>query len=131
MASKNGKNYRAANGTVIKNYGQRIITGQNESGHNVSLPIQVADVNKVLGSAREMIGAGNKIVLERDQHGKNVSYMEHKPTGQITTINEVNGTFQFKIIIPKGEGNCVQEVKEEVQDQGFPRQGTLEADLFY
>ena len=48
-ASKKGKNYTAANGSTIKNYGQRVITGKNEHGNAVSVPIQIADVNKVFG----------------------------------------------------------------------------------
>eukprot|EP00959_Pyramimonas_sp_CCMP1952_P338477 7088403-Pyramimonas_sp.AAC.1 len=29
-ASKQGRHYSAANGTTIKNYGQRVVTGKNE-----------------------------------------------------------------------------------------------------
>ena len=46
-ASKAGRGYSAANGSIIKNYGQRVIVGKDGSGTTVSLPIQVADVKKV------------------------------------------------------------------------------------
>ena len=77
-ASKTGRHYRAANGTAIRNYGQRVVRGTNEVGMPVSLPIQVADVNKVLGSVREMVKAGNKVVFDEDANGKCCSYVEYK-----------------------------------------------------
>ena len=50
-ASQAGKHYSAANGSVIHNYGQRVFRGMSEEGAGVTMPIQVADVGKVLGSA--------------------------------------------------------------------------------
>ena len=129
--TKTGKHYRAANGSAIRNYGQRVVRGTNENGTPVSLPIQVADVNKVLGSAREMLETGNRIVLDRDEQGRSCSYIEHKSSGQKTAVHEKNGAFQFNIIIPKGKGEEVSSVQEREACQGFPRQGTLAADLFY
>ena len=35
-ASKAGRRYSAANGSIIKNYGQRVIVGQDESGTHPS-----------------------------------------------------------------------------------------------
>ena len=138
-ASKTGRNYRAANGTVIRNYGQRIVRGTNEVGLPLSLPIQVADVNKVLGSVREMVRAGNKVVFDQDSSGKCCSYLEHKSTGKRTAIHENNGNFEFIIKVPKGEGSVdkVENVRAIIKNEagtdseGFPRQGTLMADLFY
>ena len=135
-ASKSGRHYRAANGTPIKNYGQRVVRGTNEAGTPVSLPIQVADVNKVLGSVREMVKAGNKVVFDEDANGKPCSYVEYKKTGMRTVIHDNNGNFQFAIRVPKGETavNKVEEDRKSEEDnrgEGFPRQGVLRADLFY
>eukprot|EP00959_Pyramimonas_sp_CCMP1952_P013722 290023-Pyramimonas_sp.AAC.1 len=55
--------------TTIKNSGQRVITGKNEHGNAVSMPIQVAEVNKVLGPVREMVNAGNRVVFDKDLNG--------------------------------------------------------------
>ena len=99
-ASHAGQHYRAANGSTIKNYGQRVVSGSNENGKKVSLPIQVADVNKVLGSVREMVNVGNRVVFDKDSNGKCCSYVEHKPTGHKTDIYERNGTFQFELKTP-------------------------------
>ena len=51
--------------------------------------------------------------------------------GQVTKVHERNGAFQFDIVIPKGKATEVDAVQDREADQGFPRQGTLEADLFY
>ena len=133
-ASKAGRHYSAANGSIIKNYGQRVIVGKDENGTTVSLPIQVADVKKVLGSVREMVKSKNRIVFDEDEQGRSCSYVEYKPTGQKTVIHERNGTFQFSIKVPKGKGGGVEEVMEGgegVRAEGFPRPGTLQTDLFY
>ena len=123
-ASQTGKHFSAANGSVIRNYGQRVIQGRSEEGATVTMPIQVADVGKVLGSAREFLDTGNRIALDRDEQGRSCSYLEHKATGHRTVVNEVRGTFQFNIRVPKGttsesEATGVQEVKNS---EGFPRQ---------
>lgn len=76
-ASKSGRNHSAANGTVIRNYSQRVILGKNDKGVNMTLPIQVAEVNKVLGSVREMVEAGNRVVFDRDAEGKPCEYVQH------------------------------------------------------
>ena len=75
--------------------------------------------------------AGNRIVLDKDVNGKCISYLERKATGKRTAIHERNGAFQLNITIPKGKDEEVDAVQVKVEEQGFPRQGTLEADLFY
>ena len=142
-ASQTGQHYWAANGSTIRNYGQRIVSGSNESGKQVSLPIQVADVDKVLGSVREMVNVGNRVVFDKGPDGKCCSYVEHKPTGHKTAIHERDGKFQFDLKIPKGKGvDSVNSVGDSVESrrrdvtvvnasEGFPRQGTLVASLFH
>ena len=93
------------------------------------MPIQVAGVGKVLGSAREFLDTGNRIVLDRDESGKPCSYVEHKATGHRTAVKERRGMFQFEIRIPKGvRDEGVGEVRDRTS---FPRQGTLAEDQFY
>ena len=43
-ASKEGRNYVAANGSNIKTYGERLIKGTTAEGIKVTMPIQIADV---------------------------------------------------------------------------------------
>ena len=133
-ASAAGRHYRAANGSIIRNYGQRVVTGRTDGGTLVSMPIQVADVGKVLGSVREMVHSGNRVVFDVDPNGHSISYLECKATGVKTAIHERCGTFQFDIKVPKGKGGGVEEVTGRggaVTREGFPRQGTLVADLFH
>ena len=108
-----------------------MITGRNESGFPVVMPIQVADVNKTLGSAREMLEAGNRVVLDRDSNGRDCSYIEHKATGRKTAVHERNGAFQFNIVVPRDKEAKVDEIEAVNAQEGCPRQGTLETDLFY
>ena len=94
--------------------------------------------NEVLGSPREMVDAGNRIALDKDNQGKSCSCLERKATGMRTVIHERNGTFQFDIQVPRGKGGGVEEVEDvrgKTEDvkrgEGFPRQGTLLTNLFY
>ena len=131
-ASAAGRHYRAANGSVIRNHGQRVATGRTNEGTLVTMPIQVADVGKVLGSVREMVHHGNRVIFDVDANGRSISYLECKTNGTKTAIHERNGTFQYDIRVPKGRGGgSVQEVRgQEINPTGdFPRQGTLMADL--
>ena len=99
------------------------------------MPIQVADVSKVLGSVREMVKAGNRVVFDEDANGNCISFLECKATNVKTAIRERNGTYQFDIRVPKGRGGGgVEEVTRSngvVNREGFPQQGTLVADLFH
>ena len=127
------KNYSAANGSVIRNFGQRVITGKNDNGATMTMPIQVAEVNKVLGSVREMVEAGNRAVLDRDNEGRPCSYVLHKASGHKTAIHERNGTFQFDLKIPKGVhlSSVEDNAAEGSKPQGFPRPGTLVEEIFH
>ena len=95
------------------------------------MPIQIADVNKVLGSAREMVESGNRVVLDRDSNGRDCSYIEHKSTGRKTAVKEVNGAFQFQVVVPRNRQASRDEIEAVNASEGFPRQGTLVTDLFY
>ena len=98
------------------------------------MPIQVADVKQVIGSVREMVDAGNRVVFDKNAEGRCISYLERKATGVKTAIHERNGTYQFDIKVPKGKGGGVEEVTRSngvVNGEGFPRQGPLVADLFH
>ncbi len=79
MASKEGRGCRAANGTPIKNYGEKLIDGIAEASDPVQVAMQVVDA-KTLGSAFRMHQCGIKIVLDgpRSQDTK---------TGKMTKVN--------------------------------------------
>ncbi len=100
-AVANNRNYMAANGTKIMNYGQRIIKGTTIDGTKINMPMQVTDVDKLLIAACELVESGNKVVLDLDKNGKSMSYIEHKPSGRKTKVEYKDGSFQMDIRIPK------------------------------
>ena len=71
--SKRGIGYVAANGSSIKNYGEKKIVGYTDDGESVSMRVQCADVKKVLCSVRKMNLGGNALALDG-----NKSYMQNK-----------------------------------------------------
>ena len=95
-APVSGKRRSAANGSVIRNYGQRVIQGRSGEGAVVTVPIKVADVSKVLGSAREFLDAGNRIVLDRGKQGRSCSYLDHKATRHRTAVCEKGGALPIQ-----------------------------------
>ena len=91
-ASRRGLDYRAANGTNIKNHGARSVQGISSEFKQMNMIMNVADVKKTLASAFQIVAAGNKVVLDIDY-----SYIVHKKTGDKTTINIENGEFNFDL----------------------------------
>ncbi len=76
----------AANGSSIKNFGEKRIVGHTESGEGMRMKIQCAEVKKVLGSVHKMNMGGNIFVLDGMK-----SYMKNKETGQKTKIEYEGG----------------------------------------
>ena len=76
-ASRKGQPFYGANGSKIKNYGMRRVKGVTEEGHGATLPMQAADVLRILASVRQMIHAGNRVVFDKDG-----SYIQHKESGK-------------------------------------------------
>ena len=97
------------------------------------MPIQVAGVSKVLGSARDFLDTGNPVVLGRDEQGRSCSYLEHKATGHRTAVKEKGGTFQFNIRVPRGARNESEgsRFQDAGKSGGSPRPGTLAEDQFH
>ena len=95
-ASKTGRGFRAANGTHIANHGERAIKGLGDQWQSLSLKAQVADVKSTLGSVYQMLNAGNKVHFEKGN-----CYVENKRTGVCTPIQEVDGTFEIGVWVPK------------------------------
>jgi hypothetical protein len=109
-ASKKGINYQAANGTVIKNYGERVIKGLTDDWNNVEVAMQVADVKSTLGSVWRMTQAGNKVVFGDEDA---MSYIENKKTGKRTWLSEVNGSYEFDLwVAAKQSANPKQSANQ-------------------
>ena len=97
-ASANGVHYRAANGTEIHNFGQRVIRGYADTGAPLNVAAQIASVNSNLGSVHRVIEAGSKVVFDKDG-----SYIQNKKTGKKINIRNEGGAFEFDIWVPKAK----------------------------
>ena len=64
--SELGLGYRAANGSPIKNYGERILKGQTTEGQGLVMKMTVAQVSKVLASVAKICECGNTVVFDED-----------------------------------------------------------------
>ena len=95
-ASRQGLKYRAANGTSIRNEGERDLKGYTTEGNRVDVSMQVCDVTKPLGSGRAMLQAGNRVIFD-----KGGSFIENKASGVRTNIEDRNGVFVFDIWVPR------------------------------
>ena len=127
-ASKEGLTYRAANGTKIRNLGEKTIQGVTSDWDQVVMTMQVAEVNKTLGSVWRMCEAGNTVNFEKGN-----SYIVDKRTGHKTMIRENNGSYEFDIWI-KSDGqdqnrlSAVTQTRAPIKVTGgmFEALGSLE-----
>ena len=77
--SKQGRRFRAANGTPIAVHGEKDLNGVNNEWSSLGMKAQVADVNKVLGSVFQMCKAGNKVTFDiNENESKKGGYIENK-----------------------------------------------------
>ena len=85
---------------------------QTREGHQVKLPIQAADVLKILVSIFQLVHSGNRVVFDSVDSGG--SYIEQKSTGKRTKMHEKGGNFVFYLKVRKAKGST--------EPQGFRRQ---------
>jgi hypothetical protein len=126
-ASRRGVGFVAANGSKIKNYGERKVTGYTDEGTAISMRMTCADVHKVLGSVHKMNQGGNLVVLD----GK-YSYMKNKASGQRTKIHYEDGQYIMYMWVPCGPNEVEKSTKPlgenrfailaAEDEQGFTRQ---------
>ena len=126
-ASRRGVGFVAANGSKIKNYGERKVTGYTDEGTAISMRMTCADVHKVLGSVHKMNQGGNLVVLDGEH-----SFMKNKTSGQKTKIHYEDGQYILYMWVPCGpkEPEKVAKTSSENRfsilaaedEQGFTRQ---------
>ena len=94
-ASTNQLNFQAANGTSIKNFGQRDIKAFTNEWNPISVSVSIAEVRSNLAAGMRIIQAENRIVLDIDG-----SYIENKRSGDRIIIRHENGCFVFDLWVP-------------------------------
>ena len=82
-SSRKGLNFRAANLSTIKNYGQRTPKCKTNEGVDLGINVQVADVRKPLGAVRQFCKAGDRVVFDEDG-----SFIQNKQTGKVITLRD-------------------------------------------
>ena len=122
-ASRAGLNYQAANGTVIKNYGEKKLAGENLEGNKIQLTMQCADVKKVLGSVGRISEAENTVVFS-----KGMSAIIKDPGAQladkliasakperVTKLRKDKGVFKFDVWVPnyKEENGEIGQIERD------------------
>ena len=113
--SESGAHYFDASGEKIYNKGQLTVVGQDCKFQNRGVIFQVAKVTKPLFAGAQAASAGFRTVLEENEKGENISYMQHKTTGEITPIDVVNGCYCVDL--------WVDENPKDEETSGFTRQG--------
>ena len=111
--SKNGKVYRAANGSKIANFGQTRADFRTKEGHNCQLLFQVADVERVLVGVTPLTESGHEVKL-----GKFGGEILHVSSGRRIALQRRGGVYHLSMyfLIPDGDPGAVHA-------QDFPRQG--------
>ena len=103
-ASIRGVHYVAANNGRIANEGEVDFDFITEEGHAEMMVMQIAEVNKALGSVSYMVGPGFKIVFDRDEKtGVDMSRMEHKRTGRTTRFRREKNIWVLDAYAKDGE----------------------------
>ena len=111
--SKNGKMYRAANGSRIANFGQTQAKFRTGEGHHCELLFQVADVERVLIGVTPLTESGHEVTL-----GKFGGEILHVDSGRRIALQRRGGVYSLSMffLVPDGDPGAEHP-------QGFQRQG--------
>ena len=87
--------YFAAEGSEIKNHGQKDLCGVDADWNPLAANVNMADIKSNLAGGMPIIQADNRIVLD-----KSGSYIENKKTGSRIKVNHEGGSFTFDFYLP-------------------------------
>ena len=105
-----GVKYVAANDGVIKNEGEYDFNFTTVEGHDEVVVMQIAEVNKALGSVAYFVDHGYMVIFDKDaKTGKDLSRMIHKASGRISKFRREKNIWILDAFVGV--------------DQGFIRQG--------
>ena len=83
----------------------RHVRGISKDFKEMNLVMNVADVQKTLASAFQIVNAGNKIILDAEY-----SYIVNKGTGEKTDVTVENGEFIFDLWVPSPKDNRPKKI---------------------
>ena len=93
--SRNQEGYRAANGTKIKNHGERSVCGLTDDWNSFKLKTQVADVRTPLGSVYHMVKSGNTVIFHEGG-----GEIRNNHSGRVIPIKERSGSYEVDLWVP-------------------------------
>ena len=96
-ASRAGIGFRAANNSVIKNYGQKKLSGITDRNDEFRMSVNVTDCKRNLASFNKMVEDGNDIVLSNKG-----SFIKHIKSGKVINLRMDKGTPEFDVWVQKG-----------------------------
>ena len=123
--SKRGIGFVAANGSGIKNYGEKKIAGYTDDGEGVSMRVQCADVKKVLCSVHKMNLGGNVVVVDGGR-----SYMQNKESRQKTKIHYEDGQYVVCLSLPSKGEEAQKETEKVLKGNRFAILATESEQVF-
>ena len=92
-----GKNYTAANGSAIKNQGEKIVSMLTQEGQWRNLKFQVCDVTRPLASVSKIVEAGHTVVFAPEWKGG--SHMTNIHTRERTWLTQGDGVFVLDAMV--------------------------------
>ncbi len=119
--SEHGVGYTAANSGKVYEAGKRTSVVQLENNSIKCMHFKVGDVNKALGSVKDICMQGNKVVFDEED-----SYILNKKTGEKIKLYERNGTYGYPLwVITKAVAAKLAQSKPQAssnqQSPVFPR----------
>ena len=78
-----------------------------KDGTQSGIKFQVADINKPLASVSHLTDEGYRVVFDK-HNGKDISFIQHKATGQIIKLQRERGVYLIDAVLlddtqPKSE----------------------------
>ena len=114
--SRAGVHYIAANNGRIPNEGEVDFAFSTEEGHTEMLTMQIAEVNKALGSVSYLVDKGYRVTFDKClRTGNDLSMMLNKKTNVTTRFRREKNVWVLDAYLPDGE--------HDAKSSGFTRQG--------
>ena len=102
--SRAGVRYVAANDGVIENEGEYDFEFKTSEGHNEVVTMQIAAVNKALGSIAYFIDRNYQVIFDKDMNtGEDLSLMRHKVTGRVSRFRRDKNIWVLDAFAPVDE----------------------------
>ena len=95
--------YVAANNARIPNEGETTFKFHTNEGVQTQFGFQIAEVNKALGAVSYMVDHRHMVVFDQDKQGKDMSYMLHKPSGDIFKLRRERNVWVLDAMVEDDE----------------------------